>query len=211
MKLSSPAGSPLTPDLVPSIDDIVRFFSGAALLMAGRAEGLKRLELSADGFWQSFSAIVVALPPIALSWIEFESVQGEGRATDMGPVAVYGAHAVADILAWILPIIVLMLVAKPIGYSRKIVPLVVATNWGGAMLAWVFAPYWLIVLLVGMGGGTALLGALVTIASIALTVRLIFFATGKDLGGAVAVTVLMIVSALLSYGAVMDITGIPLI
>ncbi|WP_206455218.1 hypothetical protein [Aurantimonas marina] len=196
---------------MPSIDDIVRFFSGAALLMAGRSEGLKRLDLSADGFWQSFSAIVVALPPIALSWIEFESVQGEGRVTDMGPVAVYGAHALADVLAWMLPILVLMLVAKPIGYSRKIVPLVVATNWGGAMLAWAFAPYWLIVLLVGMGAGTALLGGLVTIASITLTARLIFFATGKDIGGAVAVTVLMIVGALVSYGAVMDVTGIALI
>ncbi|MEF2551934.1 hypothetical protein VQ042_11280 [Aurantimonas sp. A2-1-M11] len=212
MKPSSPAGLPPTPDLVPSVDHVLSFFSGAALLMAGRAEGLKRLDLSADGFWQSFSAMIVALPPIALSWLEFEiSAPLTGTAAGRGMVAVYGAHALADFLAWTLPILILMMVAKRVGYSRKIVPLVVATNWGGALLAWVFAPYWLLMLAFGPGSALSALGALVTIASIALTVRLIFMATGKDLAGAAIITIGMIVISLISYGAVMDLTGIRLI
>ena len=210
MKPSSPAGLPPTPDLVPSFDTILSYFSGTAQLMAGRREGLSRLDLSADGFWQSFSAILVALPPMALSWVEFEGVERQDPVADTGAFILYGAHAFADLLAWVLPVFVLMLVARRVGYAKKVVPVVVATNWGGALLSWVFAPYWLLILAFGTGGPMALFGILVTIASIALTVRLIFFASGKDIGGAAAITVLMIVASLMSYGAVMDVTGVRL-
>jgi len=211
MKPSSPAGLPPTPDLVPGLDDIIRFFSGALMLMAGRSDGLKRFDLSADGFWQSFSAMIVALPPVALSWVEFEGVERAGPRADLGLIQVYGAHAFADLLAWLLPIFILMISARHIGYSRKIVPLVVAINWGGALLAWAFAPYWLILMTFGASEGTALLGLLVTLGSIALTVRLIFFAIGRDFAGAAAIAALMVVTSLLSYGAVMDVTGVKLI
>ena len=210
MKPSSPAGLPPAPDLVPSLDTILNYFSGAALLMSGRSEGLRRLDMSADGFWQSFSAILVALPPMALSWIEFEGVERQDPVGEAGAITIYGAHIIADLLAWVLPIFVLILVARRVGYAKKVVPVIVATNWGGALLSWVFAPYWLLILMFGPGGAMALLGVLVTIASIALTVRLIFFATGKDLMGAAAITVLMIVASLMSYGAVMDVTGVRL-
>ncbi|MBB4002716.1 hypothetical protein GGR03_001791 [Aurantimonas endophytica] len=211
MKPSSPAGLPPAPDLVPSFDDVLRYFSGALLLMSGKSEGLRRLDLSADGFWQSFSAIVVALPPIALSWIEYEAVERDGPVAETGAVTIYAAHALADVTGWLLPIIVLMLAAKHVGYSKKIVPVVVATNWGGALLAWAFAPYWMLLLLLGTSEATALLGVLVSLASIGLTVRLIYVATGKDIGGASAVTALMVVCSLVSYGAVMDLTGVPLV
>nr|WP_304363731.1 hypothetical protein [Jiella sp. LLJ827] len=179
--------------------------------MAGRGEGLNRLDLSADGFWRSFSAIVISLPPIALSWLVFETRERAGPAGDTSGIVIYGAHAFADVLSWLLPIFILMLVARRIGYSRKIVPLVVATNWGGALLAWAVAPYWVIVLLFGHSELTALLGLIVTIATVALTMRLIFFSLGKDLAAAVAITTMMIIASLLSYGAVMDVTGVTLV
>ena len=85
MKPSSPAGSPPTPDLMPTLDDVVRFFNGAFLLMAGKADGLKRLDLSADGFWQSFAAVIVALPPLALSWLAYELGGSQLRAAASFP------------------------------------------------------------------------------------------------------------------------------
>ena len=211
MKPSSPAGLPPTSDLVPDLSDIMRFFTGTAMMIAGRSDGLRRLDLSADGFWQSFSAMIVALPPAAISWVEFETMERTGPAPEAGAVAIYGAHALADFLAWVLPVFVLMMVARRIGYGKKIVPLVVATNWGGAFLSWLFAPYWALVLLFGPGETTKIVGALVTLASIALTVRLIFVALGKDFVGALGVAVLMVVATLMSYGAVMDVTGVALV
>ncbi|MEX6507285.1 hypothetical protein [Jiella sp. M17.18] len=195
---------------MPGFDDIVRFFSGAFLLMSGRSEGLKRLDLSADGFWQSFSAILVALPPVALSWVGFEAVDRGGPPAEQGVVAVYAAHAFADLLAWLLPVFLLIVAAKHVGYSRKVVPLVIATNWGQALLSWLFAPYWILLMLFGPGDAMALVGLVVTVASLALTLRLIFFSTAKDLPGSVAITALMVIASLMSYGAVMDVTGVRL-
>ncbi|KQT53891.1 MULTISPECIES: hypothetical protein [unclassified Aureimonas] len=212
MTPSSPAGSPQTPDSVPDLSEVLGYFRGAALLMAGRAEGLKRLDLSADGFWTSFTAILVAAPPVALSWIEFETAeQQSGMASSAGPLTVYLAHALADVVAWVLPVVVLMLLAKPLGLRRKIVPLVVATNWGGALLAWALTPYYILIFLIGNNDASAMLGLAATIATIILTARLASTAIGRDLSIAAGVVVLMIVSTLVSYGAVMDLTGVPLL
>ncbi|MBP0615171.1 hypothetical protein [Jiella mangrovi] len=196
---------------MPSFDDVLRFFSAAVLLMAGRPDGLRRFDLSADGFWQSFAAVLVALPPLALSWLAYEVGGSQPSGNEANGFVTYGAHAFADVLAWLLPVFILMLAARRIGYSKKIVPLVVATNWGGALLAWAVVPYWLIVVLFGVSEVTSFIGLIVTIATVTATMRLIYFALGKDFAAAVAITVMMIVASLMSYGAVMDVTGVPLV
>nr|WP_245396335.1 hypothetical protein [Jiella sonneratiae] len=179
--------------------------------MAGKPEGLRRLDLSADGFWQSFASVIVAMPPLALSWLAYELSGGHAPTGERSGVVIYGAHAFADILAWLLPVFILMIVARRIGYSKKIVPLVVAFNWGGALLSWAVVPYWVVIILFGPNEATALLGLLVTIATVTLTVRLLYFALGRDFPAAVAITVMMVVAYLMSYGAVMDVTGVPLV
>ncbi|BDA82686.1 hypothetical protein Sa4125_02280 [Aureimonas sp. SA4125] len=196
MTPSSPVGSPPTPDATPTLDEVLRYFTGAAELMLGRAEGLRRLDLSADGFWRSFFAIPVALPPMALSWVQFERLPRPVALLVPSPALAYSAHALADFLAWILPVVVLMLVARPIGYSRKIVPLVVATNWGGALIAWALVPYWLIGLMAGDGEIMAGLGLVAGLGSIALTIRLTSSALGRDILAAVAIVLLMLVLSL---------------
>ena len=111
MSSSSPAGSQPTPES-PNFSEILGYLSGALQMMLGRSEGLRRLDLTADGFWTSFLAVPVALPPMALSWIEYEDVQRQVPVAGSGPAIVYGAHAVADLVAWVLPIALLMLVAR---------------------------------------------------------------------------------------------------
>jgi hypothetical protein len=210
MTPSSPVGSPPTPDTTPTLDEILRYFTGAAELMLGRPEGLRRLDLSADGFWSSFFAIVVAVPPMALSWVQYESLPRAAPLVAPSRALVYTAHALADLLAWILPVVVLMLVAKPIGYSRKIVPLVVATNWGGALITWALVPYWLIGLVAGDSTLMAGLGLVVALGSIVLTVRLTSSALGRDGLAAIAIVLLMLVMSLFAYGLVMELTGVRL-
>ena len=210
MTPSSPVGSPPTPDTTPSRDEILQYFTGAAELMLGRPEGLRRLDLSADGFWTSFFAIMVTVPPMALSWVQYENMPRPPQLFVTSAALAYAAHALADLLAWVLPVVVLMLVAKPIGYSRKIVPLVVATNWGGALITWALVPYWLILLIVGDGDLAAGLGLVVALGSIALTVRLTSTAIGKDIFAAIAIVVLMLVMSLFAYGLVMELTGVAL-
>src|SRR5690606_41820067 len=63
-------------NLMPSLDDIFRYFWGVWKMMLGRKEGLDHLDVSAESFWSSFYAIAVALPPMFRSE---ERRVGKGR------------------------------------------------------------------------------------------------------------------------------------
>lgn len=38
-------------------------------VIAGRPGALERMDISSDGFWRSFSAIIVALPALFFGWV----------------------------------------------------------------------------------------------------------------------------------------------
>jgi hypothetical protein len=189
----------------------LRYFSGAARLMAGKRDGLKRFDLTADGFWNSFGAIPVALPPMALAWIEYERVERASPPADVGTVALYGAHAFADITAWLFPLLVLALAARPLGFSRRLVPLVVTLNWGSALIAWCLAPVWILLLIAGRGEGGSVLGLVLMLASVVLTVRLVAAATDLDHTVSTGIVALTVFCSFLAYVAVADLTGIALV
>lgn len=209
MKPSFPAGSPPTPDFVPSLAELLRYFSGIFRLMQGKRDGLQRLNLSADGFWASFSAIIVSLPPMALSWVEFETVERQWPFVGSG-VGAYAAHALADVTAWVLPLLILIMAARHIGLRRKIGPIVIALNWSGALLAWALVPLWLLMLLTGGSMAVAFLLLLAGLATLVLTTRVVVFAGDCDYLVAGAITALLVVCSILTYAAVMDVTGIKL-
>lgn len=194
------------------MEEILRSFSGVARLMAGKPAGLKRLDLSADGFWNSFGAILVALPPTILAWIEYETVERAEPRSGTGDLGVYGAHALADLTAWLFPILILASLARPLGLARKLTPLVVSLNWGSALLAWALTPLWLLLLIAGPMDG---LGSLVTlvavVAATVLTMRLAATAIGADLIVGAGIVALTLASALVAYVAVADLTGIALV
>jgi hypothetical protein len=48
--------------------------------------------------------------------------------------------AFIDVAAWIAPLVVVGLLAKPIGIADRFVPFVVASNWGSAIMAWMLLP-----------------------------------------------------------------------
>ena len=52
-----------------SANDIQSSLTGAWHLMLGKVDGLRLLDLSADGFWNSFFAIVVAVPAMIVGWV----------------------------------------------------------------------------------------------------------------------------------------------
>ncbi len=209
MSTSSPAGSP-TPD-ASGAAVILGYLSGAGQMMLGRSEGLRRLDLTADGFWTSFLALPVALPPLALSWIEYEGVRRAAPLAEAGPFLVYGAHALADLLAWILPVALLMALAGTLGLERRLAPLVVSTNWGNALLAWALLPLELFLIATNGAPIAEVLTVAASFGALALMVRLVSVALGGDLKAAVGVTLLIVFASFASYGAIADLTGVALI
>ncbi|MCO6390212.1 transporter [Aliihoeflea aestuarii] len=125
---------------MPSADYIQQSLSGAARLMAGKKDGLRLLDISADGFWTSFFAIVIALPAMTVGWVTLANeiaFQGDGIGSRLSIVL---RLAAIDMLAWIVPLGLLALVARMAGIANRFVHFVVASNWGGAIYVWVMLP-----------------------------------------------------------------------
>lgn len=156
---------------MPPAEAIQDYLTGAWLLMTGRRDGLGRLDLSADGFWNSFFAIVVALPALIVGWVEVANgLGGESFAMRLSVVL---RMAAVDLLSWILPIVLLALVARPLGIAHRFVPYVVATNWGSALFVWMMLPPAILDLfLPGAKDVSALLSLLLFVATLVLSWRL---------------------------------------
>lgn len=125
---------------MPSSDYIQQSLSGAARLMAGRKDGVRLLDISADGFWTSFFAIVIALPAMTVGWVTLANeiaFQGDGIGSRLSIVF---RLAAIDMLAWIVPLAILVLVARFAGIANRLVQFVVASNWGGAIYVWIMLP-----------------------------------------------------------------------
>ncbi|TIU19672.1 MAG: transporter, partial [Mesorhizobium sp.] len=63
-----------------SADETYASLAGAWRLMFGKADGLRMLDLSADGFWNSFFGIVVALPALIVGWVGIANEIGDPNA-----------------------------------------------------------------------------------------------------------------------------------
>jgi len=109
--------------------------AGAWAVMLGRAEGLARMDLSLEGFWRSFGAVVLVAPflgPALISRTKFAAEQG-GLAVSLEP---------ADLLAQLGPLLVdwfafplvFALLARPLGVSGRYVPYIVTRNWAAVII-----------------------------------------------------------------------------
>ncbi|MBT1158410.1 transporter [Aminobacter anthyllidis] len=121
-------------------DDIEQNLAGAWRLMLGKADGLRLLDLSADGFWNSFFAILVAVPALVVGWAGVSNDVALETATFAGRFGIVVRLAMVDMGAWVLPLIALALVAPRAGIGDRFVHYVVASNWTSAIIAWLMLP-----------------------------------------------------------------------
>lgn len=158
---------------MPSGDEIQANMSGAWQLMLGRVDGLRQLDLSADGFWNSFFAIIVALPALFAMWtssaIEIAPAAGN-FAERLGLVL---RLSVIDVVAWIAPLLIIAYGLTKFGMGGRMALFVIANNWASAWLTWFSLPFVLLASFFPSLSGFALLGLLFVFAvSVALIWRL---------------------------------------
>lgn len=147
---------------MPTLDEIFRNFSAVWRLMTGHSDGLNELDTSADGFWRSFNALLVALPALLIGWVNFAADVSSGSEDAALRLSVVLRMAFIDMTAWLLPLVLIAALSRKIGIERRFSTYVVASNWGTALIAWLFAPLSLINLLIPS------LAAILTLAGIAL-------------------------------------------
>jgi hypothetical protein len=179
-----------------SADETYASLAGAWRLMLGKADGLRLLDLSADGFWNSFFAILVAAPALIVGWVGIANEIGDPNAF-AGRFSMLLRLATVDIGSWVLPLVALALVAPRAGIGGRFVHYVVASNWTSAIIAWMMLPSALIRLLVPSGNEFAGLVSLVLFAlSMVLTGRMTNAAIGRGAAVGTAVFAGMFVASL---------------
>lgn len=125
---------------MPSFEEIQYYFSAVWRTMTGHPEALNNLNTDADGFWRSFYAILIALPPMLIGWVEVAARLTDGSdETGLRLINTFKL-ATIDITVWLLPLLIIGFLSRSLGLERRFSTYVVATNWSIALFAWAYAP-----------------------------------------------------------------------
>jgi len=193
---------------VVSGEEISSSLWGAWRLMFGKADGLRLLDLSADGFWNSFFAIVVALPAMVVGWVGIAGEIGDPEAVAMR-LSLVVRLAVVDIGTWVLPLVGLALVGRHAGIGDRFVHYVVASNWASAIIAWLMLPAALArLVLEPTSQGVMLLSLVLFLLTMVFTWRMTNAVIAKGAAMASAVFVGMFVASLAVLFALQALLGI---
>lgn len=193
---------------MPGFEDIWRYMQGAWLLMMGRSSGLHHFEISADGFWNSFFAIPVALPALLLGWLAIANDLAADPVIFGSRASIVVRLAVIDILAWLVPLAFLALAVRPAGIADRFAHYVIASNWGSALLVWLMLPASLFRMATGPGDGTTLVSLALFVVTLVLSWRLTNAALGKGPAVATAVFAGMLVASLAMIISLQNMLGL---
>lgn len=194
---------------MPPSDNLQQYLTGAWRLMMGREDGLDLLDISSDGFWNSFFAIVLAAPALIVSWVVYANeiaIVTDDLTWRFGIVL---RLAVADLAAWLVPIAGLALVAGPAGIGDRFVHYVVASNWGSVITVWLVVPPSLIELAGYQAeGAVALLTLVLFVVALVLGWRLTNSTLQKGAGPATLLFCGMLFSAIFVLYSMQSILGV---
>ena len=126
------------------------------LVLGRRRAGWSKLDVSADGFWNSFLAIPACVPALLVVWLSHgRLVIGEGAR--VSPAALVGSFALIELVIWLVTIGMFMALAAPLRMADRLVPTVIAVNWASVPIAYAQAVPAAIALLIGWGPGVVFL------------------------------------------------------
>ncbi|KQZ82968.1 transporter [Mesorhizobium sp. Root157] len=193
-----------------SADEVQASLNGAWQLMMGKPDGVRLLDLSADGFWNSFFALIVAAPALIVGWVGVANEIGDPEALT-GRLGILIRVAIVDVGTWTLPLVALAVVARHAGIATRFVAYVVASNWASALIAWMLLPSALVRLfLPSTNQFAAMLTLFFFLLSLALTWRMTNAVIGKGAAIGSAVFAGMLVASLIVLFSLQAMLGISI-
>jgi len=184
---------------MPETGVVQNALAGAARMMFGKPDGLRRMDLSIDGFWDSFTAIPLAVPPLLVGWIASAIDYLAKPGAEGSRISIVAANGIVELAAWIVPLLLLALAARPAGIADRFVPYVVATNWASVIIAWYMLPISLLRLLAPESQDVIAAVSLVFfLATMVLVWRLTNAAIGKGAAVSTAVFTAMFVASVVT-------------
>lgn len=137
--------------------EIRNHLAGAWALMNNRADGLKLLDTSVDGFWRSFGAILLIIPFAIVAVIGERTLIPTEHVQPLSG-AVFARHALLLVTDWVAFPLVFAALARPLGLGRNYVPFIVARNWAAVITTAIASmAYGMIVTGIVPAGGAPLL------------------------------------------------------
>lgn len=190
--------------------EVQRYMVGLRRLVAGDQGGFSDLDITADGFWRSFAAIPYALPAFLVSWTQYrlsyiQSAEGEFHSG----LGFYLTVAFVDLMIWLIPIVVVAMIAAPLGLSAFYARWVIATNWLSVPLAYIMALPVALMLLVPSLEPVAIALSLAAFAlALVAYYRVSRLALGGERAVAVAITISLVVLSFAMTGVLENLIGL---
>ncbi len=182
---------------MPELAEIQQYLTGSWRMMTGRPDGIKLLDISADGFWNSFFAIAVSLPALIAGWVSFAQTLAPDQSAFGDRLSILLRLAMVDLGTWVVPLALFALVARPAGLSDRFAHYVISTNWGSALIVWLTLPPTLMRMFFPASGDYAkVIATCLFIVSLVLTWRLTDSALSRGTVTATGVFAAMLVVSL---------------
>lgn len=185
---------------MPGLDEVLHYLTGVWHLVSKRQEGFGWLDLSWRGLVRSFWAFAWALPALAVIWASWR-LYYLGRmpeGTSAGADFIFKMFLI-DAIGWVLPLILVALVARPLGFAQHLATLIIASNWIAVPFAYATAiPFAIALVVPAFAAFSGLLLYAVFGASIVLQYRLLWMCVGKQNLLAATLTALFVLPPLLA-------------
>ncbi|MBW0366018.1 hypothetical protein [Ensifer adhaerens] len=184
---------------MPLLDEVLAYIRGLWLLAQGNEEGFRWLDFSESGVWRSFTSMLWCLPAIAVTWASWRlyylSVMPDGTTIGIGFIF---KLLVVDLVSWLLPLVLIAMLSRPLGFAGAVVPIVVTTNWLSVPLSYAMAvPAAIRVVIPGSQGLTSFIWLTLLVISVAVLFRLLRMVTGNQTLLASALTALFLLPSMM--------------
>jgi hypothetical protein len=180
------------------------------LLILGDKSGLGWLDITASGVWRSFAAFLWCLPAMAVGWAAWRLFYLEqmptGTETGIGFIV---KLFLVDMTMWIVPLILVSVLAKPFGYADMLASIIISTNWLAVPTVYAMAVPLAIRLVIPGGQGLAyLLSLILLLTNFTVIFRLVKTITNNQLLLASAISALLILPSLMLSEALPPMLGL---
>jgi hypothetical protein len=160
---------------VPQIEEVGNYIKGVWLLILGDKTGFDWLDITALGVWRSFAAFLWCLPAMAVGWAAWRLyyLANMPQGAETGLVFILKLLFV-DMAMWVVPLVFVAALAKPLGYGELLAPIIITSNWLAVPIVYAMAvPLAIRLVIPNSEGLTSLLSLILLLANFTAIFRLV--------------------------------------
>jgi hypothetical protein len=177
---------------MPSRDEILRSLTGAWHLFLDRPNALRYFDLSLDGFWRSFGAILLVAPSYFLvALAERTRILTDSINDGFDGGAFFFNKVISIGVDWVAFAIAFAFIAGPLGLGRTYSTFIIARNWGTVLAVIPFAIISLLYLAGMLGPDVA---DFLSLAFWVVVIRYSYLIARRALGAEIGTAIAIVVS-----------------